>query len=166
MDAAAARYDRDAHFAEVLRPHRSLGPRGILWAVVPPAIVAGIGCIIFAVAGAWPISGFLGLDILLLYVALRYSLGSAVRQEERIRLTADALVVQYRAGRRLAEHRFNPYWVRLSHEEEVEGRTRLTLTSHGRSIVIGRYLSQPQREALWRRLDRALAAHRRTGFIH
>ena len=165
MDAAAG-LDDEAHFAEVLRPHRSLGPRGIVWAVAPPAIVATIGCVVFAAAGAWPISGFLGLDIVLLYAALRYSLGSAVRQEERISLTADALVIDCRLGRRRASYRFNPYWVRLSHEEEVEGRTRLTLTSHGRSLVIGRFLSQPQREALWRRLDRALAAHRRTGFAH
>ena len=165
MDAAA-RIDDEACFAEVLRPHRSLGPRGIVWAVVPPAVVAGIGCVIFAVAGAWPISGFLGLDILLLYLALRYSLGSALRQEERISLTADALVVDCSLGRRRASYRFNPYWVRLTHEEEVEGRTRLMLTSHGRSVVIGRFLSQPQREALWQRLDRALAAHRRTGFAH
>jgi uncharacterized membrane protein len=166
MAAAAHETSTDAiPFAAVLRPHRSLGRRGIAVALVPVAVIGGIGALVFALAGAWPVSGFLGLDIVLLYGALRLSLNAAARQEERIELDAAELVVRCRSGKRRAEFRFNPYWVRLHHETEVEGRSRLVLASHGRRLVIGRFLSQPEREALWRRLDAALAAHRRTGAV-
>ena len=55
------------HFRAVLLPHRSLGRKGfvVLMSVVSVvSFVTGLG---FYLLGAWPVMGFFGLDVLLIY---------------------------------------------------------------------------------------------------
>lgn len=156
-------------FERVLRPHRSLPPRGfrilmLLLGCVSMAV--GIG---FVAAGAWPICGFFGLDVALVYFAFRLSYRSA-RQRETLRLKDDAFTVE-RVGvygeRRVWQ--FQPFWLRVIFEEYPDDSNRLLLASHGRSLVIGDFLAPAVRrevaaavrEAL-RRWREALnpAAHR------
>jgi len=59
------------------------------------SFVAGI---LFVLHGAWPVTGFFGLDVGLVYLAFRINYRSA-RREERIRLVADALTVERRGVR-------------------------------------------------------------------
>ena len=61
-------------FSAVLTPHRSLGRVGFL---VLMALIGGISFvagIVFLLIGAWPVFGFFGLDVLLLYWAFRAQL--------------------------------------------------------------------------------------------
>ena len=53
-------------FSTLLRPHRSLSPLGFKW-LIRGAIAANllIGVPMF-ILGAWPVLGFMGLDIWLL----------------------------------------------------------------------------------------------------
>ena len=61
----------DRHFRAVLTPHRSLGPRGFLiFMSAISAISFGTG-LMFFLMGAWPIVGFMGLDVLLIYIAFK-----------------------------------------------------------------------------------------------
>ena len=67
----------------VLTPHRSLPRRGfavLMAALVLFNLVAGL---VFLVVGAWPVIGFLGLDVLLVWLAFRMNYARA-RQSERI----------------------------------------------------------------------------------
>ena len=55
----------------MLTPHRSLSPTGFL---IFMAVLGGISFVtgmVFLLAGAWPVFGFLGLDVLLVYWAFR-----------------------------------------------------------------------------------------------
>ena len=68
--------DDDAHleptiFAAVLTPHRSLGNIGFLVLMIVFGGVSFVSGIAFLMMGAWPIFGFFGLDVLLLYWAFR-----------------------------------------------------------------------------------------------
>ena len=57
-------------FAATLTPHRSLTPTGkrvVIGLVAALALVPGF---IFYVAGAWPVVGFMGLDVLAIWAAL------------------------------------------------------------------------------------------------
>ena len=61
-------------FAATLTPHRSLSPRGkrvVIGLVAALALVPGI---VFYVAGAWPVVGFMGLDVIAIWVALTVSM--------------------------------------------------------------------------------------------
>ena len=150
----------DVSFERVLLPHRSLPPHGFrvlmgLLAVI--SIAVGIG---FVSIGVWPICGFFGLDVALLYLAFRLNYRSA-RQCETLRLADDQFTVE-RVGvygeRRL--WRFQPFWLRVVLEERPDDSNRLLLASHGRSLVIGDFLPPPSRRELATTLREVLARWR------
>ena len=88
----------------------------------------------FVIAGAWPIAGFMGLDVALFYLAFRANFNAAKAYED-VRVTPLELrLAKVSAKGQRAEWRFNPSWVRLdqvSHEEY--GIQRLALVSRGQS---------------------------------
>jgi uncharacterized membrane protein len=116
----------------------------------------------FYLMGAWPIVGFMGLDVLALYIAFRASYRSA-RAYEELRLTSLELFfarISARGARR--EWRFNPSWVRFERVEHEEfGTQRLALVSRGRSVEVGAFLGPDQKAELASRFSRALALARR-----
>ena len=69
-------------FAAKLTPHRSLGHRGARVVIAVMAIAATIPGIVFYSLGAWPIVGFLGLDVLLVWWALSANMKDGKRFEE------------------------------------------------------------------------------------
>jgi uncharacterized membrane protein len=147
-------------FRAILHPHRSLGPKGFL------VLMSAIGCVSFATGmvflslGAWPVFGFFGLDVLLVYVAFRLNYRSG-RAYEIVELTRDVLTLTRvtPAGRREC-HQFNPYWVRLRFSEHPNGRTHLQLRSHGRELEFARCLTDEERREFARLLGDALASAR------
>ena len=149
-------------FDAVLAPNRSLGRSGFL-AVMACVVVVSVGLgTYFLLQGAWPVFGFFGLDIALLYLAFRLSYRSG-RLRETIRVTADEVVVRRIAPNgRTTEWRFNPYWLRIALDDPVEHHSQIILTSHGRSIVIGPFLAPEERASLAQALRDALGeANRR-----
>ncbi|HVA35527.1 MAG TPA: DUF2244 domain-containing protein [Stellaceae bacterium] len=143
-----------------LQPYRSLPPRGfgVVMAVLAGAsFVMSVGCIML---GAWPVTGFFGLDVALVYLAFRASYRSA-RKVEHVRLTASDLTVERIGVRGDRRHwRFEPVWARLVFEEADEDENRLAVTSHGKRLALGAFLSPVERRRLYRELADALARWR------
>ncbi|WP_246810279.1 DUF2244 domain-containing protein [Methyloligella sp. GL2] len=120
------------------------------------AISFGTG-LMFYMMGAWPIMGFFGLDVALIYFAFKASY-KAGRLFEQVELTDDALTVTRIApsGRRTA-WQFNPYWVRIHVEPRVGRCSELSFISHGQRVVVGEFLTDDEREDFAGALRRALA---------
>ena len=140
----------------VLYPNRSLSRKG-LWIVMGVlALGSTILCGAFLIHGAWPVLGFFGLDLLLLYAAFRASYRSG-RMRERIFLSADDLHVirEDQKGRR-QRFSFNPYWVRVHLDRRHDDDCELSLQSHGRKLVIGAFLSPEERISLGEEIRRCL----------
>jgi len=151
----------DVFFAARLTPHRSLGPRGFATLMLAVAGVSFVCGVFSVVKGAWPVAGFFGLDVLILYLAFRRNFADA-RQYEEVRLSPSELLVR-RVGRRGEEqvYRFNPYWVRLSVDRlDDEGTKHLRLHSHGTGLELGAFLNPDDRESFARALGQALASAR------
>jgi len=149
-------------FDAILTPHRSLGAPGfaILMTVVA-AVNIGLG-VSFMLQGAWPIFGFCGLDVLLFYVMFRLNYRSA-RLFERIRLLPDELIVERHDARgRTESWSFQPYWLRIAIDDPPEHHSQLVLSSHGRSLAIGGFLSPGERVDLAQALRQALQSRRGT----
>jgi uncharacterized membrane protein len=144
----------------VLYPNRSLGTTGfavLMTAIVLVSIAIGAG---FVLVGAWPVTGFLGLDILLLYLAFRWNYRDA-RRAEFVRLDRDGLSVRrLEPDGRSQSWRFEPYWVCVVLEQAGRHERRLVLRSHGRQVAIGAFLTQNERIELARALETALREHR------
>ncbi|HYZ41472.1 MAG TPA: DUF2244 domain-containing protein [Stellaceae bacterium] len=138
----------DAFFERVLRPHRSLPSRNfhVLMAILGLiSLAVGIG---FVSIGAWPVVGFFGLDVALVYVSFRLNYRSA-RQSETLRLAGDVFSVErvsVRGERR--SWRFQPFWLKVVLEERPDESNRLLFASHGRSLVIGDFVSPAIRREL------------------
>ena len=144
-DAASS---KPVFFERVLWPHRSLPPRGFRLMMLGLGVLSLLVGIIFVAAGAWPVCGFFGLDVALLYLAFRLSYRSA-RQRETLRLADDRFTVErvdIYGARRL--WLFQPFWLRVVLEERRDESNRLLLASHGKSIVIGDFLAPPVRRDL------------------
>jgi uncharacterized membrane protein len=144
----------------VLYPNRSLGRSGfavLMAAIVLVSVAVGVG---FMMVGAWPVTGFLGLDVLLLYLAFRWNHREA-RRAEFVRLDRDGLTVRrLEPDGRAHDWRFEPYWVQVSLDDLGHHGNRLVLRSHGRPLVIGAFLTADERRELARTLQAALQEHR------
>jgi uncharacterized membrane protein len=147
-------------FQALLTPHRSLGRTG--FAILMGALLFGwlvTGAILLA-HGAWPVFGFLGLDVLLIYVAFRASYRSG-RLVETVRLTDAALEVRrIDAYGRAAAWRVPPTWAKVEVDNPGEHNCRVVLRSHGESVVLGAFLSPPERKELADALRTALSRMR------
>lgn len=139
-----------------LRPNASLGPRGLRWLlafliVVNVAVAAG-----FALVGAWPVVAFCGLDVALVWWALRTSM--RVQRTETITITAHELVWQeLREGKAVRELRFarNFVFVRMI-EDRYGARHNLVLASAGKTYPIAVGLGVDERQELADVLNSAL----------
>jgi uncharacterized membrane protein len=149
-------------FSAIITPHRSLGPTGFLIFMLCLGGLSFISGVIFVSLGAWPVFGFFGLEVLLVYFAFRANYRSARAYEEVI-VTASELTVRkvnHRGGVR--EWTVNPLWVRLErivHEEF--GIERLFLVSHGRRLVIAGFLGPAEKASFARALTNALGEAKR-----
>jgi uncharacterized membrane protein len=141
----------------VLYPHRALTPTGfgiLMGCVAAVSFAAGL---LFFLAGAWPVVGFLGLDVLLIYGAFKLSYRSA-RLTETIALTEEELLVRRISPRgRVRTWRFQPFWVRVALDEDAGRDSRLVLSSHGHHVALGDFLMHDERVALAKELRGALA---------
>ena len=71
-------------FSATLTPHRSLGRAGFLILMLLFGGISFVTGMLFLVIGAWPVLGFFGLDVLLLYLAFRLNYWHAEAYEEVI----------------------------------------------------------------------------------
>jgi uncharacterized membrane protein len=119
--------------------------------------------LLFYLLGAWPVIGFMGLDVLLIYIAFKLNF-RALRLYETVDLTDDALTVTRVAPSGKAQSwSFNPYWVRLSLQQRLGRSSELSLASHGRRLVFASFLSDDEREDFASALSSALTAARSSG---
>jgi uncharacterized membrane protein len=151
-----------AIFSAVIVPHRSLSPNGFVLLMVLIGAIAFLAGLFFFLLGAWPVVGFLGLDVVLIWLAFRASYRAA-RARETVEVSETEIVVRRFPVRGAAsEWRFNPYWARLIVErDEDDDVRRLALASHGRELEIAGWLSSPERAEFASALSGAMAAARR-----
>lgn len=145
MDEPGATMQEEASFRAILTPNRSLSPRGFLILMSAISLINFIIGAVFWTAGAWPVMGFCGLDVLLIYIAFRLNY-RAGRMYETVELYPKALKLTRidPVGRREVLD-FNPYWVRVLLSQLPDGRTRLRLASHGRETQLGQFLTDDER---------------------
>lgn len=145
----------------VVYPHRSLSPTGFLVLMAVLCACSFTVGLIFYLSGAWPVVGFLGLDVLIVYVAFRLNY-RAGRAYETVRLTREALEITRvdpaGRGRRIT---LQPYWLAVDMDDPPRHHSRLTLRTHGRRLEIGSFLTPDEKLDLARALRRALEQTRR-----
>ena len=149
-------------------PHRSLSPKGF---AIVMGVLAGFLFIIgfgFFLAGAWPVVGFLGLELLIVWGAFKLNYRAA-HHSETIQTTTEELMVESQtpAGKR-AHKSFPIGWLRVSLSPtkfppmRSRDQQKVVLSSHGEQAEVGKYLHPAEKAGLSRELgamiERARAA--------
>jgi uncharacterized membrane protein len=144
-------------FSAEIRPQRSASERGInvfILVLAPIFLAPGIG---FALVDAWPVAGFLGLDLAVLYGALRFSL-RAGRARERITIGGGRVRVTRTDPRGRAETWDAPLdAARIAPTGQPGVSGGVAIHVHGSAIAVGRWLDAEDRRHL---SDELLAAAR------
>jgi uncharacterized membrane protein len=147
------------NWSVTLTPHRSLTRGGFVALMVLFVLINFIGGLLFLVAGAWPVTGFMGLDVLLLWYAIHRNFVSA-RKAERIQVEGDRVTLQRvsPAGTRETLE-FNRRWlkVELEFDEARELVGRLLLSYRGVVTEVGSFLGAEERQSLSKALRQALS---------
>ena len=149
-------------FRALLTPHRSLGRTGFMVLMGTLAAIWLVTGAIFLARGAWPVFGFFGLDLLLVYGAFRLNYRAA-RAREEVSVSRTSLDIRKIApsGRTVAHH-FNPFWSRFSVNRHAEiGITSMAVDSRGESVPIGAFLNPDDRESFASAFSGALAKAKR-----
>src|SRR6478736_8718654 len=120
-------------FSARLTPHRSLNRTGFLAVMLFLSAVSFVTGLVFLMMGAWPVFGFFGLDVLVIWWAFKVNFRTA-RASEEIVVTPSELRVRRVSHRgHVAEWVLNPLWVKLDLEADEEfGIEHLYLVSRGR----------------------------------
>jgi uncharacterized membrane protein len=152
-------------FEAVSTPPQSLSARGLRLLCILSAAGAAVPGGLFLVLGAWPVLGFLGVEVVgvLALVALHRRWSAAAR--EVVQLTEGALRITTangRGGRR--ETVLEPYWTRVELEEVAGGVSRLRLVQRRRRVELGCFLSDPEKRDLGEALEAALRRYRTPEF--
>ena len=137
-------------FVHVSRPNRSLGPvarRWVLFAIAATTLGIGAGAAMF---GAWPVMPFAGLEVLLVALAFRV-LGTHDADFERLEVGDYEVTVEARDAARHTRFVAHRQWARLVLRERG-GRCTLGLAYAGRTVPLGRMLSDDGRRQLAERL--------------
>ncbi len=148
---------RDGVFRAVLTPYRSLSPTGFL---ILMSLIGGVSFIVgltFLSMGAWPVMGFFGLDVLLIYIAFKLNYRSGLAYETVELSPRQLLLTKYDPSGRAEKFEFNPYWAKFLLSEGVDGRSVMSLISHGRQVIFGQFLSEDERRDFGRVFEMALA---------
>ncbi len=148
-------------FRAVLTPHRSLSRAGfgaVMLALSLPCLGMSM---VFLSLGAWPVAGFLGLDVALVYWAFRANFADA-RRSEIVEIAGNRLAVTQiaKSGNR-RQIDFNASWVNVSTRELSGDVCELALAESGRRLALATFLGDAQRRDFAAVLRRALSSYRR-----
>ena len=149
-------------FSAILTPHRSLTGVGFLAVMLAIGGISFASGVLFLVLGAWPVTGFLGLDVALVYWAFRANYRAANAYEE-VTVTSSELKLRKVSHRgKIAEWSLNPLWVKLDREVDEEfGTARLFLVSRGRRLPVAGFLAPAEKDSFAAALGAAIGEAKR-----
>ncbi len=136
----------------VTRPNHSLSANGSVVLFLVAAAVSGIIAIAFSLFGAWPVMPFAGIELAVLWWALRRTEAHA-GDFEKITLEPDRLTVEKRNGAHVERYEFHPYWTQL---EYLQNARRLLLRSRGQAIEVGNALTEEEQLVFAKELKQKL----------
>ncbi|MEQ1617401.1 MAG: DUF2244 domain-containing protein [Terricaulis sp.] len=142
----------------VLRPHRSLSGAAFRVMLAVLVVVNLVVAMVFWIGGAYPVAGFLGLDVLAIWLAFRANY-RAGRAEQRVCVACDHVyVLATESNGSQAHWALNPIWARVE-----SGSDGVRIFAGGGFIQLGAFLSPSERGSFAEALATALSQARKGG---
>lgn len=152
-----AKHLKTAEYQFISKPHRSLCAQSRLMLLVLLSIIPVLIAVGFAMVGLWPVSPFVGLELLALGFAF-YCLNRHDNDYESITIVEDKVVIEKRSYQSTTQFIFNIYWVKLNIVRATNGCLRLSFRSEGKEIHFGQHMDSQACRDLAERLKKILAS--------
>jgi len=145
----------------VLEPPRSLSTRGLNRVMLILGVFSAVFGLSFLLVGAWPVVGFLGVEILALWLVFRWSF-RAQTARTYVRVTADEVDVRKVDGwGRERRASMASHFARVEFDRTATGPNALRLATSRTAYPLGEFLTPRERETFARRLMQAISDARR-----
>ena len=161
-DIGEATVPENPLFSARLVPHRSLGLGGFVVLLGIFGVICLSSGIFYAAMGAWPVLGFLVVDIAIFALAFHLSYRSG-RQSEEVELSRTHLTVRKTSptGRK-RQHTYNPFWARFQvKRDEERGIIDMRVIGEGYQSTLGAFMNPDDKESFAKAFGAALADAKR-----
>lgn len=143
-------------------PYRSLSPRGFkIMMLVLGGLMLSMGLVFFLI-GAWPVIGFMGLEILVLWLAFKLNYKAAQRREHLMATEKTFRIERVSPeGEKDIDELPSP-WLKAQldpkqpPQDNQRVQQKLIVSSHGKSAEIGSFLHASEKEELLPEIDKML----------
>jgi len=134
-----------------LRPYRSLSMAGFKLLLAAFIAMNAAVAVLFLAQGAFPVAAFLGLDVVALFLAFRFSYRAA-RRAEYVRVGPEQVhVASVDADGRAAHWVLNPLWARV-----VREGPGVVIRARTDQMRVGAFLPRKEWESLAAAIEMAL----------
>ena len=137
-------------------PYRSLSKKGFRTLMLIVSAIFFVIGVFFWYIGAWPVFGFLGLDVLLLYYAFKINYKSG-EITESLKLIKENLQItrNFPSG---TEQKWNlePYWTKVEISNPRINHYNLIVKSKEKVVMIGSFLNYYDKKRLMKKIEDAL----------
>lgn len=145
----------------VLAPNRSLPNPGFIALMAVLAGMSFVAGLVYLRMGAWPVPFFFGIDVLLVWLAFRISYRDG-RRREIIRISRERILVHRQHPNGATRHYVLPTaWTQVKVHHAGKHDTAVELSASGKRLLVGSFLSPPERPDLGEAIDRALSRARK-----
>ena len=147
----------DKIFLDVtLLPYRSLSKRGFRNLMFTVSFIFFSIGVYFWYLGAWPVFGFLGLDVFLLYYAFKINYKSG-EIFETIKIIKENLLItrNYPSGKKQTWN-LEPYWTRVEILNPARHQHNLVIKSKNKVVLLGSFLNYDDKKKLFNQIESAL----------
>ena len=143
-----------------LYPYRSLNKLGFFILMFILAFISFVAGIIFMLKGAWPVFGFFGLDVLLVYIFFKINFRSGKKKEVLI-LTKNKLIVEFYDSKKISKtYYLDANWLQIHLSKLKNEMSKLKISSNGKSVIVGAFLRHQEKMAVLRSLKKILKKYR------
>ena len=119
-------------------------------------LISFIAGIIFMLKGAWPVFGFFGLDVLLVYIFFKINFRSGKKKEILI-LTKNQLIIEFYNSKKISKtYYLDAHWLQIRLSKLKNEMSKLKISSKNKSIIIGSFLRYQEKIDVVKSLKKAL----------
>ena len=119
-------------------------------------IISFIAGITFMLKGAWPVFGFFGLDVLLVYLFFKINFKSG-KKKEIIILTENQLIIEFYNEKKISEtHYLDANWLKINLTKFKNEISKLKISSKNKSVIVGSFLRYKEKKNIVKSLKTAL----------
>ena len=143
-----------------LYPYRSLNKTGFFILMFSLGLISFVAGIIFMIKGAWPVFGFFGLDVLLVYIFFKINFRSGKKKEILI-LTKNQLIVEFYDSKKISKtYYLDANWLKIHLSKLKNEMSKLKISSNGKSVIVGSFLRHQEKLAVLMSLKKVLKKYR------